>query len=226
MSLENARKKGPRFRWFAAAAALLMLAAYAAIVMGAGATADIVLGQSDFTSNSANMGGSTSESSLYAPYAVAIDASVTPNRLYVADAKNNRVLGWHDVTALSNGDPADLVLGQTDFVSNGAPDPPSANSLNEPTGLAVDSAGNLYVADISNNRVLEYNAPFTACDDTFPCVGGGASEVFGQLGSFTSFTCDTARTACAVPLAWRWTPPATSTSPTATTTACWSTTRR
>ena len=35
----------------------------------------------------------------------------------------------------------------------------SANSLNQPTGVALDASGNVYVADIYNNRVLEYG-PF------------------------------------------------------------------
>jgi DNA-binding beta-propeller fold protein YncE len=34
----------------------------------------------------------------------------------------------------------------------------SATSLCSPSGVAVDSAGNVYVADTANNRVLEYNS--------------------------------------------------------------------
>ncbi|MGC2763341.1 MAG: hypothetical protein WA206_18710, partial [Candidatus Binatus sp.] len=56
-----------------------------------------------------------------------------------------------------------------------------------PYGVAVDAAGNLYVADASNNRVLEYTTPFAECG-SFPCVGGSANMVFGQGGSFTSNT--------------------------------------
>jgi DNA-binding beta-propeller fold protein YncE len=37
----------------------------------------------------------------------------------------------------------------------------SAESLNYPYGLLVDTAGNLYVADADNNRVLGYTAPLT-----------------------------------------------------------------
>ena len=36
-----------------------------------------------------------------------------------------------------------------------------ADSLCQPGGVAVDSVGNLYVADTSNNRVLEYTPPFS-----------------------------------------------------------------
>jgi sugar lactone lactonase YvrE len=100
------------------------------------------------------------------------------------------VLGYKDVTAFVNGGAADLVIGQPDFLSSscnlgGAN--PSASSLCTPFGLAVDLSGNLYVADQGNNRVLEYDSPFSGCG-SFPCVGGAANKVFGQAGSFTSST--------------------------------------
>jgi sugar lactone lactonase YvrE len=44
--------------------------------------------------------------------------------------------------------------------------------------VAVDSHGNLYVSDQSNNRILEYNTPFSS--------GTGADRVFGQIGIFTT----------------------------------------
>ena len=92
-------------------------------------------------------------------------------------------------THSANGAPADLVIGQPDFLSSGC-NATSAASLCKPTGVAVDASGNLYVADGGNSRVLEYTNPFTACAGVFPCVGGPASLVFGQGGSFTSNTCD------------------------------------
>jgi hypothetical protein len=58
----------------------------------------------------------------------------------------------------------------------------SANSLCEPGGLAVEGAGNLYVADSSNHRVLEYDTPLTS--------GTTADRVFGQGGSFTTRFCN------------------------------------
>ncbi len=143
------------------------------------------IGQTTFSTNTPNLAVTTA-SSMHYPGFVALDTSVVPNRLYVADQSNNRVLGWKDVTALYNNAPADLVIGQPDFVSstsnNGGI---SASSLYGTGPLAVDSSGNLYVADDGNNRVLEYNAPFAGCG-SFPCVGGPANLVFGQGGSFTS----------------------------------------
>ena len=53
---------------------------------------------------------------------------------------------------------ADLVLGQADFVSMSAnPNGVLASSLDFPDGMVLDAQGNLYVADVYNNRVLEYD---------------------------------------------------------------------
>jgi hypothetical protein len=145
-------------------------------------TADVVLGQFDFSHRATN---TIDARGVSGPSSVTIDTSAVPNRLYVADG-NNRVLGWRDVTAFTNGSPADLVIGQPDFLSskcnNGGL---SASSLCLDSAVAVDIAGNLYVGDNSNHRVLEYNVPFNGCG-SFPCVGGPANLVFGQFGSFTS----------------------------------------
>src|SRR5208282_2079126 len=135
--------------------------------------------------------GSDSGQVLDSPVTVAIDTSVTPNRVYVSDYNNNRVLGWNDVATLTNGETADLVIGQPDFTSS-APNNggESASTLDLPQGVVVDGSGNLYVADFGNNRVLEYNTPFAACAGVFPCVGPAASKVAGTCAGFTSYTCD------------------------------------
>ena len=53
---------------------------------------------------------------------------------------------------------ADLVLGQPNFTSNTANNGGvSASNLHRPHGVAVDTAGNVYVADLYNNRVLIYD---------------------------------------------------------------------
>lgn len=106
---------------------------------------------------------------LYNPSAIAFDTSVTPNRVYVVDTGNNRVLGWSNASNISMGTPADLVLGQPaaagggfDFTSTLPWGPGSANNygLNDPTGVAVDVAGNVYVSDSGNNRILRFAIPY------------------------------------------------------------------
>jgi DNA-binding beta-propeller fold protein YncE len=116
--------------------------------------------------------------------AVAIDTSVTPNRVYVADTANNRVLGWSNISAFTTHAAANIVIGQPNAYTTGCNNGGiSATSLCSPEGVAVDEAtGNLYVADTSNHRVLFYLSPFTT--DT------AADDVFGQYGSFNTNYCD------------------------------------
>lgn len=171
--------------WFAALAAV---AAAASRPCAAGDTnADLVAGQLSF---SVNMPNFTDALGLLFPAGVALDNSSTPPHLYVADQNNNRVLGWRDAQNFVNGAAADLVIGEPDFFTVVPPvtggrqlcPPASTANLCFPRGVAVDSIGNLYVADTSNNRVLEYNTPFT--------TGTVADRVFGQRGSFTTNTCN------------------------------------
>ena len=119
------------------------------------------------------------------------------NRLYVADPANNRVLGFEDVRKLRPGNSADLVIGQPGLSQtqpnwpNGESDAPSQSGLEQPTCVAVDAGGDLWVADSGNGRVLRFPRPF----DT-PAPGGrrNANLVLGQL-SFTAKNTDpTART--------------------------------
>lgn len=74
---------------------------------------------------------------------------------------------------------ANLVFGQPNFTSNGCT--AGATGLCQPASVAVDAAGHLYVADTTNNRVLEYDTPLSS---QLP------SRVFGQGGSFTSNSCN------------------------------------
>lgn len=106
---------------------------------------------------------------LNGAFGVAVDAGVTPPVLYVADTSNNRILVWRNARAAS-GTKADLVIGQTDFYSTAASGPGTSNSigLRGPTGLALDSRGNLYVVDTGNNRILRYQRPASQTDAIQP----------------------------------------------------------
>jgi uncharacterized protein (TIGR03437 family) len=99
---------------------------------------------------------------LYVPRAIAFDGSVTPPHVYIADTGNNRILGWSNANALTQGNFADLVIGQPDFYSTFPLGPGTSTStgLNGPTGIAVDANGNLYVADSGSNRILRFKAPY------------------------------------------------------------------
>ncbi len=128
--------------------------------------ADAVMGQSRLTDAVAVPIG---PASFGTPRGIAIDRSVTPNRVYVSDSVYHRVLGWRNADGLVSGAPADLVIGQPDAFSwgcneqltyYGLPPAPTPTSLCGPTALDVDASGNLYVADTTNCRVVVFRDPF------------------------------------------------------------------
>jgi len=81
--------------------------------------------------------------------------------LYVADEGNSRVLEYD--SPLTTDTVADRVFGQGGSFTTGSTtcNLPSASSLCRPEGVALDGDGNLYVADLFNSRVLEYDSPLT-----------------------------------------------------------------
>jgi len=140
-----------------------------------GMNASLVIGQPNFTSGLPSgppwaHGLSTSNSGLFGPGQIAFDAS---GDLWVADLGNNRVLEFEP--PFTNGMAASLVIGQTNFVSYGGGT--TASTFGGPFGVAFDSAGNLWVADEGNSRVLQFTPPFS--------TGMSASLVLGQP-NFTS----------------------------------------
>ncbi|MDR3616329.1 MAG: NHL repeat-containing protein [Candidatus Obscuribacterales bacterium] len=113
--------------------------------------ADVVLGQKDFTHGESNRGTNQANAgSMHWPYGVHYENG----KLYVADTGNRRVLVWNKMPH-ENGQPADLVLGQTSFNSRdeNAGFDPSAMSMRWPHGITF-CKNNLCVSDAGNNRVL------------------------------------------------------------------------
>ncbi len=129
--------------------------------------ADHVIGQIDLRRGTPNFVDGLCFSS---PRDVAIDRCVQPNRLYVCDFDNNRILGYASTKDLGPQAQPSLVIGQPDVWS----DTPGAGpaGLFLPTAIAVDSAGGLFAVDRENNRVLWFKDPFRT--DTI------ADRVFGQ----------------------------------------------
>jgi sugar lactone lactonase YvrE len=137
-----------------------------------GAPADAVLGQSDFSSSAP----ATTAAGMDHPAGLAVDGA---GRLWVADTLNNRVLRFDDAASLSNGSPANAVIGQTDFTSSSYSMTANSNGLSHPLGVAVNGSGVLWVSDQGNNRVLRFDGAAVKPN------GAAADSVLGQP-SFTT----------------------------------------
>jgi uncharacterized protein (TIGR03437 family) len=89
-------------------------------------------------------GGTAASAELYSPFSTAIDKS---GNLYIADQANNRV------RMVTPGGTISTVAGNgtKGFKGDGAA--AASAELNSPEGVAVDSSGNLYIADTGNNVV-------------------------------------------------------------------------
>ncbi|MDA4137249.1 MAG: NHL repeat-containing protein [Thaumarchaeota archaeon] len=132
-----------------------------------GEAASLVIGQSSLTS----LASGTTSTSLDVPNGIAFDSG---GNLWVVDSFNNRVLEYK--APLSTGEAASLVIGQPNFTSSVAAT--TATGLNSPQGIAFDSSGNLWIADLQNGRVLEYNTPFSTNE--------AASLVIGEANFVTA----------------------------------------
>ena len=115
------------------------------------------------------------------------DQNATPNRLYLSDSGNSRILAWKDITVFANGAPADLIFGQSDqfshlcnlgFQPNFNVRYDTADDLCNPQGITVDSHGDLWVADRQNARVIRILDSFAP--------GGGSPGTPGKAGDTTT----------------------------------------
>jgi trimeric autotransporter adhesin len=88
-------------------------------------------------------GGSALNASLNSPRAIALDAD---GNLYIADTKNHRI------RKVNGSGIIDSVAGRGMGVA-GDGGPATGALLNFPAGVALDSSGNLYIADQGNGRV-------------------------------------------------------------------------
>jgi uncharacterized protein (TIGR03437 family) len=75
------------------------------------------------------------------------------NVLYISDTSNNRIAKYSPYTA------SNVASDLTNFAGNltagfaGDGNPATLSQLNKPVGIAVDSAGNVYIADANNSRI-------------------------------------------------------------------------
>jgi hypothetical protein len=110
------------------------------------------------------------------------DAVVSGGHLIVADYANNRLLDFPSALGHPSTQNAAAVYGQpttSGNASNQGSLTPTAGTVWNPERIAADAAGDLWVADALNSRVLEFPPPGTA-------GATSARRVLGQRGSFTS----------------------------------------
>jgi uncharacterized protein (TIGR03437 family) len=94
-------------------------------------------------------GGKAASAELNGPSALAIDAH---GAIYIADGGNGRL------RVVSSGGTITTVAGNGRYGFAGENSPAISAALNGPAGLAVDSTGNLLIADTGNNRVRKVNS--------------------------------------------------------------------
>jgi len=131
-----------------------------------GASADMVLGQADFTSSVS----ATTRSAYSGPFGI----SVGGGKMAVVDRAANRVLIYNSIPDDSSALP-DVVVGQPGFTSGGTSC--AAAGLSSPSSAMLTEDGRLLVADFGNARVLVWNA--------VPTTNGKAADVVIGQSSFT-----------------------------------------
>jgi len=138
--------------------------------VGAAGIITTIAGNGNVGYNCAN--GAATGVGLHTPTGVALDGS---GNLFIADYGNQciRKVAAGNITTVAGN-------GTSSFSGDGGP--ATSASLNYPTGIAVDSSGNLYIADYVNYRIRKVNISGTIT--TF--AGNGAAGYTGDGGAATT----------------------------------------
>lgn len=127
----------------------------------------LVLGQPNFN----GVDGGAGPAGMNEPWHVIFQPS--SGILWVSDFANFRVLGFNAAKGklpFKNGQNADIVLGQPNLNTDTCN--LDQNGLCGPNDVAIDTSGDVWVADLDGNRILEFQPPFA--------TGMAASLVLGQ----------------------------------------------
>ena len=157
----------------------LVLAALAAAVAGAQTADDRTIETVAGGGSSFGDRGAATAGQLNTPSGVALDGA---GNLYIADTNNHRI---RKVDA-STGNISTVAGTGTDGYS-GDGGAATAARLNSPSGVAVDGAGNLYIADTGNSRIRKVdssgNISTVAGTGTDGYSGDGAAATAARLNS-------------------------------------------
>jgi len=150
---------------------------YPAANLSTGGAATVALGQSGLTSKTTGNTATT----LDMASGLTFDSS---GNLWVGDTRNSRILKY-PAANLATGGAATVALGQTDLTTKdhgniSSPYSHSAKTFHNPTDIAIDSTGNVWISEWNNHRVLKF-------DTSNLKIGGAATVVLGQT-DFTSKT--------------------------------------
>ncbi|MEA3354291.1 MAG: hypothetical protein U9Q33_10800 [Campylobacterota bacterium] len=125
------------------------------------------------TSGYSGDGSAATSAQLSIPYGVAVDSSGT---LYIADSDNHRI------RKVDTDGTITTVAGDGTSGYSGDDGAATSAQLSTPIDVAVDSSGNLYIADINNNRVRKVDT-----DGTITTVAGDGTDGYsGDDGAATS----------------------------------------
>ena len=113
-------------------------------------------------------GGPATEAQLRSPTGIAMDGA---GNLYIADRINYRIRKVDLTGTIST------IAGTGELGFGGDGGPATEAQLDFPTGVAVDGAGNLYIADNFNNRIRKVDAT-----GTISTIAGTGERGFGGDG--------------------------------------------
>src|SRR5207237_10202514 len=105
------------------------------------------------TAGSSGDGGPATGAQLNTPYGVSIDGS---GNLFIADTNNHRIRKVTSAGIISTVVGIDGIAG---FYGDGGQ--ALYAQVNAPAGVAVDAAGNLFIADTNNSRIRMVNVAGT-----------------------------------------------------------------
>ncbi len=131
-------------------------------------------------------GGSATDANLKSPRGVAVDAQ--NGDLYIADSGTNRIRKISDGIITTVAGTGAICSGPTLACGDGAV--ATLASFNNPSGVAVDGAHNVFVADTYDNRIRRVAAAGSittvvgtgsGCADTTSSCGDGGTPTFAKL---------------------------------------------